>query len=62
MGEKKKFHVHVYKVVGLVEMDLEAETDTDALDEALRIVKEEKPKFEEPDNEFITVTWNEDND
>jgi hypothetical protein len=51
-----KYHVHVYKIVGLVEYDIEAESAT----EARQIAKDkgiEDVEWKESDTSAITVTF-----
>ncbi|MCD6340326.1 MAG: hypothetical protein J7L51_00025 [Desulfurococcales archaeon] len=47
-----KFHVHVYKVVGKLELDIEANDELEAEKEALELA-EETTDFQEPKSQFI---------
>jgi len=45
------YHIHVYKVVGMVQLDIDADTPEEARLEALKEVKEHILK--KPDCEYI---------
>jgi len=43
-----KFHIHIYKVIGKLELDIEASNDLEARKKALELAKE-VDNFQEPD-------------
>lgn len=51
------YHVHVYKVVGMVQLDVDADTKEKARLEALAEVKERT--LEKADCEYIALTFEE---
>jgi hypothetical protein len=59
MGGKMKYHVHMYKIEGLVECDLEADSELEARQKAIEILKYGISEYElrEPDTEYITMAF-----
>ena len=53
-----KFHIHVYKVIGKLEFNIEASNDLEARTKALELAKE-VDNFQEPDCQFIVFSFDE---
>ncbi len=51
------YHVHVYKLSALCEVDIEADDSKDAMKKALDKVKNDDVKFTAPDNEYIALPF-----
>lgn len=53
-----KYHVHVYSLSGLCEIDLDAESEQDAMREALSKATElDSPAWQEPDNKYLALPF-----
>lgn len=53
-----KYHVHVYKVIGKIEIDIEAETEIIAKTKALKLVKKSKLNtFIKSDCNYIALAF-----
>lgn len=53
-----KFHVHVYKVIGKLDLDIEASNDLEAREKALELAKT-IDEFQESDCQFIVFSFDE---
>jgi len=56
MPEMKNYHVHVYKVVGKMEVDTACENAVEAKKNALECAKE-SPRWEESDCKMIAMEF-----
>ena len=55
-----KHHVHIYKLAGKVEYDIEADSPSEARGKAIEKMKKlEKVEWEDPEREAMAVTYNE---
>jgi len=52
-----KYHVHVYKVVGLCEVEVTAESPQSAMSMTLRQAKQDDAVWSAPDNQYIAIPF-----
>jgi len=57
MSKKKVVHVHVYQLASKREFDIEAETYEEAMEKALRLVKQGKGEVLPPEKEYMAVYY-----
>lgn len=53
----KKFHVHVYKLEAMAEVEVTAGTEEDAMRNALKKVKDGQVEFIDSDNKHMAVPF-----
>lgn len=51
----RKYHVHVYRVVGLRESDIEADSEAEAMATMLRIAKKSKLFWGKSDCKYVAI-------
>jgi hypothetical protein len=57
---KRSFHVHIYQICGMCELDVEANNSNEARTEAMKIVLEKHYGMMFPDIKQIALTFDED--
>jgi len=54
---QSKYHIHIYKVRSLVELDVMAGNSNEAKEKAIEIFRHNKHSPKKPDTEFVILDW-----
>uniref|UniRef100_A0A6H1ZAJ6 Uncharacterized protein n=1 Tax=viral metagenome TaxID=1070528 RepID=A0A6H1ZAJ6_9ZZZZ len=52
-----KIHIHVYKLAGLYEVDVDAESIQEGLEKALEKAVVSEDNFKQPDNKYLALPF-----
>lgn len=59
---QRSFHIHIYQISGMCELDVEADNSNEARTKAMKIVLEKHYGMMFPDIRQIALTFNEDDE